>query len=444
MSGVEIITFGCRLNAYESELIARRAEGAGLGNAVIVNTCAVTAEAERQARQAIRKARRARPRARLIVTGCAAQIAPEKWAAMPEVDRVLGNAEKLDARFYSRSPLGGEGKGARGEDAFGHEKIRVNDIFAARETAAHLVGGFEGQARAFVQVQNGCDHRCTFCIIPHGRGNSRSVPLGPIVAQTRALVAAGYKELVLTGVDVTSYGADLPGRPSLGAMVERLLRAVPDLPRLRLTSLDPAEIDETLWRLIADEPRLMPHLHLSLQAGDDLVLKRMKRRHLRADAIAICARARRLRPGIALGADLIAGFPTETDSMFANTLRLVDECALPFLHVFPYSARAGTPAARMPQVPAPVRRERAAQLRAAGGAARARFFAHQIGRMASVLVEQPGRGRTEHYAPISVPPALPAGQVFRLRVGGATAEQLIADSLAAPDILAQAAPLPSA
>jgi threonylcarbamoyladenosine tRNA methylthiotransferase MtaB len=282
-----------------------------------------------------------------------------------------------------------------GSDPFGHEKIRVNDIFAARETAAHLAGGFEGRARAFVQVQNGCDHRCTFCIIPYGRGNSRSVPLGPIVEQVRALVAAGYNEIVLTGVDVTAYGADLPGRPTLGEMAARVLKAVPDLPRLRMTSLDPVEIDEALWRLVAEEERLMPHLHLSLQAGDDLVLKRMKRRHLRQDAIAVCARARRLRPGIALGADLIAGFPSESEAMFADTLALVAECDLAYLHVFPYSARTGTPAARMPQIPVPVRRERAARLRAAGAAALGRFLAGQVGTTAAALVERPLSGPTE-------------------------------------------------
>jgi len=447
--GVEVITFGCRLNAYESELIAAKAKAAGLADAVIVNTCAVTAEAERQARQAIRKARRARPGAKLIVTGCAAQIAPAKWAAMAEVDDVIGNVEKLEEQTYSPSPLGGEGSGVRGrplhargavpsppaplpqgergEDAFGHEKIRVNDIFAARETAAHLVGGFEGRARAFAQVQNGCDHRCTFCIIPYGRGNSRSVALGPIVEQVCALVASGYSEIVLTGVDITSYGADLPGKPSLGDMVARLLKAVPALPRLRLTSLDPVEIDETLWRLIAEEPRLMPHLHLSLQAGDDLVLKRMKRRHLRADAIAVTERARRLRPGIAFGADLIAGFPTESEAMFANTLALVTECDLTYLHVFPYSAREGTPAAKMPQVPVPLRRERARRLRAAGDAALARFLAALRGREVAARVETPGRGRTEHYAPIALPRCAAPGTIARLRVSDSTGDMLIAE-----------------
>jgi threonylcarbamoyladenosine tRNA methylthiotransferase MtaB len=467
--GVEVITFGCRLNAYESELIAAKAKAAGLADAVIVNTCAVTAEAERQARQAIRKARRARPDAKLIVTGCAAQIAPEKWAAMAEVDGVIGNVEKLEAKSYSPSPWGegaeGEGNdlryskspahehaakelnglgqsfacedtpphllpprpGAKGKDDYGHERIRVNNIFAAHVTASHLVGGFEGRARAFVQVQNGCDHRCTFCIIPYGRGNSRSVPLGPIVEQVRALVAAGYAEIVLTGVDITSYGADLPGTPGLGEITARLLKAVPELPRLRLTSLDPIEIDDALWRLIADEPRLMPHLHLSLQAGDDLVLKRMKRRHARADAIAVTERARRLRPGIAFGADLIAGFPTESEAMFANTLALVEDCDLTYLHVFPYSAREGTPAAKMPQVPVPARRERAARLRAAGDAALARFLARQIGSEVSALVETPGRGRTEHYAPVALPLSCAPGAIARVRVTGSTGDMLVAE-----------------
>mgnify|MGYP001310507599 CR=1 FL=1 len=427
-NGVEVITFGCRLNAYESELIAAKARAAGLADAVIVNTCAVTAEAERQARQAIRKARRTRPGAKLIVTGCAAQIAPEKWAAMAEVDDVIGNGEKLEQKSYA--PLAGRGPApAAGDDVYGHEKIRVNDIFAARETASHLLGGFEGRARALVQVQNGCDHRCTFCIIPFGRGNSRSVPIGPIAEQVRALVAGGYNEIVLTGVDITSYGADLPGKPSLGEMTARLLKAVPELPRLRLTSLDPVEIDDTLWRLIAEEPRLMPHLHLSLQAGDDLVLKRMKRRHSRADAVAVTERARRLRPGIALGADLIAGFPTESEAMFANTLALVADCGLTYLHVFPYSAREGTPAAKMPQVPVPARRERAARLRVAGDAALARFLARQAGRDAAALVETPGRGRTEHYAPIALPLAHPPGAIANVRVAGSARDMLVAEGV---------------
>jgi threonylcarbamoyladenosine tRNA methylthiotransferase MtaB len=424
----EIVTFGCRLNAYESEQIGRHARAAGLADAVIVNTCAVTAEAERQARQAIRKARRARPGARIVVTGCAAQIAPEKWAAMAEVDAVLGNAEKLEAESYARLA----GRAGETADAFGHEKIRVNDIFAARETAAHLAGGFDGRARAFVQVQNGCDHRCTFCIIPYGRGNSRSVPPGPVVAETRALVEAGFAEIVLTGVDLTAYGADLPGKPTLGALARRLLDAVPGLARLRLSSLDPVEIDDDLWRLVAEEPRLCPHLHLSIQAGNDLILKRMKRRHTRADALAAARRARELRPGIALGADLIAGFPTESDAAFADTRALVDEAGLAYLHVFPYSARAGTPAARMPQLPVAVRRARAEALRQAGAAALARFLAGKAGTRATALVERDGRGRTEHYAPIRLSPGLAPGRLVETDVIGATATELIGAGAAGP------------
>jgi threonylcarbamoyladenosine tRNA methylthiotransferase MtaB len=420
----EIVTFGCRLNAYESEQIGRHARAAGLTDAVIVNTCAVTAEAERQARQAIRRARRQRPGARIVVTGCAAQVAPAKWAAMEEVDAVLGNAEKLEPRSYAR--LAGAASAATGDsDAFGHEKVRVNDIFAARETADHLVGGFDGRARAFVQVQNGCDHRCTFCIIPYGRGNSRSVPPGPVVAEARALVAAGFAEIVLTGVDLTAYGADLPGKPTLGALARRLLDAVPGLPRLRLSSLDPVEIDDDLWRLVAEEPRLAPHLHLSIQAGNDLILKRMKRRHTRADAIAAARRARELRPGIALGADLIAGFPTESDAAFADSLALVDEAGLAYLHVFPYSAREGTPAARMPQLPAALRRARAAALRRAGAAALARFLAGKVGTRVAALVERDGLGRTEHYAPIRLPSGPAPGRIADIDVVDATATELV-------------------
>jgi threonylcarbamoyladenosine tRNA methylthiotransferase MtaB len=403
---VEILTFGCRLNTYESEVM--RGHAAALTDTIIVNTCAVTAEAERQARQAIRRAHRENPGARIVVTGCAAQIAPESWSSLPGVTRVLGNAEKLQPESWA--PDAGSA---------------VSDIMAARETAAHLVTEFAGRARAFVQVQQGCDHRCTFCIIPFGRGPSRSVPVGAIVQQVRTLVEAGYAEVVLTGVDITSYGPDLPGTPTLGQMVRRLLALVPELPRLRLSSLDPNEIDPDLWRLIAGEPRLMPHLHLSIQAGSDLVLKRMKRRHLRADALAAIARARELRPGIAIGADLIAGFPTETEALFADTLALVEEADIPFLHVFPYSERPGTPAARMPAVPVPVRRERAARLRAAGQRGAVRFFASQIGQDVSVLAETDGTGHTEHFAPVRV--AATAGQMLRARVVGADAGGLLAE-----------------
>jgi threonylcarbamoyladenosine tRNA methylthiotransferase MtaB len=420
MSGPEIITFGCRLNSFESEIIRDHAKAAGLDDLVVVHTCAVTAEAERQARQAIRRARRARPHARIVVTGCSAQIRPEAYATMAEVDQVVGNHDKLEPRLWRELAI--------------RPRVVVRDIMTVRETASHLVDGFDGRARAFVQVQNGCDHRCTFCIIPYGRGNSRSVPLGPIVDQDRALMAADYNEIVLTGVDVTSYGADLPGKPSLGAMTARLLKAMPELKRLRLTSLDPVEIDDDLWRLLGEEPRLMPHLHLSLQAGDDLVLKRMKRRHLRTDAIAVTERARRLRPGIAFGADLIAGFPTETEAMFANTLALVEECGLAYLHVFPYSARTGTQAAKMPQIPVPVRRERAARLRAAGDAALARFLAGQVGREVAALVEQPGRGRTEHYAPIALPLGFAPGSIARVRVAASTGAMLVAHGAAVAEV----------
>ena len=392
---VEVLTFGCRLNTFESEVM--RGHAAGLTDTVIVNTCAVTAEAERQARQAIRRAHRENPNARIVVTGCAAQIAPDRWASLPGVARVLGNAEKLKAESWTAA-----------------SGSAVSDIMAARETAAHLVTEFAGRARAFVQVQQGCDHRCTFCIIPFGRGPSRSVPVGAIVEQARALVASGYREVVLTGVDIASYGGDLPGQPRLGQMARRLLALVPELPRLRLSSLDPAAMDDDLWRLIAEEPRLMPHLHLSLQAGADLVLKRMKRRHLRADAVALIRRARALRPGIAIGADLIAGFPTETDALFADTLALVQDEAIPFLHVFPYSERDGTPAARMPAVPVALRRERAARLREAGAANARAFYQDLIGREADVLAETEQRGHTEHFAPARI--AAAPGKLVRARI----------------------------
>jgi len=405
----EIVTFGCRLNAYESEVM--RDHAAGLDDAIIFNTCAVTAEAERQARQAIRRARRRAPDARIIVTGCAAQIDPARYAAMAEVDQVLGNGEKLDPAAFSRS---------------NNERVRVNDIMAVADTAAHLVSGFEGRARAFVQIQNGCDHRCTFCIIPYGRGNSRSVPLGEVVAQARQLVDAGYNEIVLTGVDLTSYGGDLPSRPSLGQMTRRLLAQAPDLKRLRLSSIDVAEVDDDLMDLIAHEPRLMPHLHLSLQAGDDMVLKRMKRRHTYADALAFCETVRALRPDIAFGADFIAGFPTEDEAMFQRSLDLVTEAGIALLHVFPYSGRAGTPAARMPQVPKALRKERAARLRAAGDEALARYLAGLIGNRIEVLMEQGAHGRSEHYARVRLDHERPAGSLVDATVSGAGDGMLIA------------------
>ncbi len=406
---VEILTFGCRLNAYESEVM--RGHAAALTDTVIVNTCAVTGEAERQARQAIRRVARERPGARIVVTGCAAQIDPAAWAALPNVARVLGNEDKLRAESWV--------PGAPGI---------VTDIMAARDTAPHLVTEFAGRARAFVQVQQGCDHRCTFCIIPFGRGPNRSVPIGAIVDQVRALVAAGYQEIVLTGVDIASYGAGLPGQPSLGQMARRMLALVPELPRLRLSSIDPAAIDDDLWRLLAEEPRLMPHLHLSLQAGSDLILKRMKRRHLAGDARAVIARARALRPGIAIGADLIAGFPTETEAMFAETLAFVTDADLPFLHVFPYSERPGTPAARMPAIPKPARRDRAARLRAAGQAAAARFYAHQQGRVVSLLTETGQTGHSEHFAPVRLSAPIAAGRLIPARVTGMTGDGLLAEA----------------
>lgn len=390
----ELLTFGCRLNTYESEVMRTHAKNAGLDGAIIVNTCAVTKEAERQARQAIRKARKTNPDARIIVTGCAAQINPQSFADMPEVNQVIGNDLKLKPETWGLPP---------------DEKIIVNDIMAVKETASHLVDGFEGHTRAFLQVQNGCDHRCTFCIIPYGRGNSRSVPIGAIVDQVRHLVGAGYHEIVFTGVDVTSYGPDLPGKPTLGQMIRRVLALVPDLPRVRLSSLDPVEIDDDLWHLIEHEPRLMPHLHLSLQAGDDMILKRMKRRHLRQDVIDVCNRARALRPDIAFGADIIAGFPTETDAMFENTLKIVEECDLTFLHVFPYSEREGTPAAKMPSVPLQTRKDRAALLRGAGEAQMQKFMQAQIGKTAQAIIEKNGIGRTEHFAEVKLDRILEAG-----------------------------------
>lgn len=392
MSGAEVINFGCRLNQYEAELMRARANEAGLKNAVIINSCAVTAEATRQARQAVRKARREQPLARIIVTGCAAQTEPHIFAAMPEVDLVLGNMEKLQTASYATP-------GRRNDfGAADSERVRVNDIMSVRETAGHLIEGLEGRARAFVQIQNGCDHRCSFCIIPFGRGNSRSVPAGEVVEQIRRLAANGYHEVVLTGVDITSYGADLPGRVSLGRLVLQILKHAPGLARLRLSSLDVIELDETLFEAIREEERLMPHLHLSLQSGDDMILKRMKRRHLRKDAIALCDRLRGARPDMVLGADLIAGFPTETDAMHQNSLRLIEECGLTYLHVFPYSARAGTPAARMPQVPGAVRKQRAAQLRDAGAQALQRHLQRLNGTRQLILMETATRGRTGCYA----------------------------------------------
>ncbi len=412
---VDITTFGCRLNTYESEVMRKRAGEAGLQDAILVNTCAVTAEAVRQARQAIRKARRDNPGRTIIVTGCAAQTEPETFAAMEEVDLVLGNEEKLTADAYRLPDFG----------ITESEKVRVNDIMSVRETAPQFVEAIEGRTRAFVQVQNGCDHRCTFCIIPYGRGNSRSVPMGAVVDQVRALVENGYREIVLTGVDITSYGADLPGTPRLGTLLRAVLRHVPALDRLRLSSIDSIEADDDLMRAIAEEERLMPHLHLSLQSGDDMILKRMKRRHLRDDAIRFCAEARRLRPDMVFGADLIAGFPTETDAMFERSLAIVDECGLAHLHVFPFSPRRGTPAARMPQLDRAIVKERAARLREKGEAARLEAYRADIGRTRSVLVERPGHGHTEHFAPVEIA-AEDAGAIVAAEIVSASPRGLTA------------------
>ena len=419
MSAPVFATFGCRLNAYETQAMTDLAGQAGLSNAVIVNTCAVTAEAVRQARQRIRKLRREHPRARLIVTGCAAQTEPQTFAAMPEVDQVIGNLEKMRAGTWEQI--------ASGPDFVGpSEAVMVDDIMSATETAGHLIDGFGTRARAYVQVQNGCDHRCTFCIIPYGRGNSRSVPAGVVVEQIGRLVGRGFNEVVLTGVDLTSWGADMPGRPPLGDLVQRILRLVPELPRLRISSIDSIEADPALIDAIASEPRLMPHLHLSLQSGDDLILKRMKRRHNRADAIRFCQEIRARRPEMVFGADLIAGFPTETEAMFENSLRLIEDCGLTWLHVFPYSARQGTPAARMPQVPKAVRKERAARLRAAGEARVADYLAAQIGLTREVLMERPRMGRTEGFAEVAFASEQPVGAIVPARISDVAETRLMA------------------
>jgi len=413
-------TLGCRLNAYETEAMKELVAEAGLENALIVNTCAVTSEAVRKARQEIRRLRRENPEARIVVTGCAAQTEPDRFAGMDEVDLVIGNAEKMRPETWAGI--------AKGPDFIGEtEKVMVDDIMSVRETAGHLIDGFGTRSRAFVQVQNGCDHRCTFCIIPFGRGNSRSVPAGVLVEQIRRLVGAGYNEVVLTGVDLTSWGADLPGAPRLGDLVTRILRLVPELPRLRISSIDSIEADDALMRAIAGEERLMPHLHLSLQAGDDMILKRMKRRHSRADAIRFCEEARRLRPDMTFGADIIAGFPTETEEMFANSLRLVEECDLTWLHVFPYSPRPGTPAARMPQVEGGAIRDRAARLRALGEAQVARHLAAQAGRSHRILMESPRMGRTEQFTEVDFGSDQPEGQIVTATISGRSDTRLRAD-----------------
>lgn len=398
MSGVEVITFGCRLNTYESEVMRAEAEKAGLNNAVLVNTCAVTGEAVRQARQAIRRARRDNPHARIIVTGCAAQTEKQTFADMPEVDAVFGNEEKLKSASYRALPDFG---------VSAQEKLRVNDIMSIKATAPQMIKHIDGHVRAFIQVQNGCDHRCTFCVIPYGRGNSRSVPMGAVVDQARKLAEGGYREIVLTGVDATSYGADLPGEPSLGYLAKTLLKQVPEILRLRLSSIDSIEADRHLMDLIADEPRFMPHLHLSLQHGDDMILKRMKRRHMRSDAIRFCQDVRALRPDIAFSADMIAGFPTETEDMFENAASLAEECALAGLHVFPYSPRPGTPAARMPQLDRGVIKERAARLRQRGDVLRQAHLDAMVGRRQTILVENNGFAHTDNFTLVAAPRLAP-------------------------------------
>lgn len=428
MSGPDIITMGCRLNIAESEAIRDMAQGQD--DLIIVNSCAVTAEAVRQTRQAIRRARRERPDARILVTGCAAQTEPETFAAMAEVDGVIGNREKMEAgsyitaRKHASTTLDTNG-------AWAAPDVRVSDIMAVRETAPHMASAFADHARAFLEVQNGCDHRCTFCIIPYGRGNSRSVPAGAVVEKAKQLADAGYSEIVLTGVDVTSYGPDLPGSPSLGLLIERILKGVPDLRRLRLSSIDSVEIDERLFDLIAHEPRMMPHLHLSLQAGDDMILKRMKRRHMRADAIAIVERVKAARPDISIGADIIAGFPTEDEAMFENSLKLIEQCDIVHGHIFPYSPRAGTPAARMPQVDRPTIKARAARLRDACAARRNDWLRSLIGTTQSVLVERSGMtGHAENFAPVRFATGQAPSSIVRATITGLEKDTLIAQEAA--------------
>ena len=406
----EVITFGCRLNSYESEIIRNNLAKSHLTNAVVINTCAVTKEAEKQARQVIRKIKRQDPSKTIIVTGCAAQNTPEMFASMSEVSKVLGNEEKLSNSNYF----------------IGEKRIAVNDIMSVKETANHLITSFEGKARAFIQVQNGCDHRCTFCMIPYGRGNSRSVPIGVIAQQIRLLLAENYQEIVFTGVDVTAYGADLPGKPSFAQMIRRIFSLIPNLQRLRLSSIDVAEIDDELFDLFAHNPKVMPHFHISLQAGDNMILKRMKRRHNREQVVEFCNKLRILRPEVSFGADIIAGFPTETDEMFENTRRLISEAGLQYLHVFPYSEREGTPAARMPQVPKQIRKERAAILRAEGIKELHKFFARNVGKDVNVLVEKNNMAHTENFIPVKLDGEYGMGQIIKATLYSFEAEHMIA------------------
>ena len=417
-TGVKVVTFGCRLNTYESEVMREHAKKAGLDNTIIVNTCAVTAEAERQARQSIRKLRRENPDAKIVVTGCAAQVHTDDFAQMNEVDKVVGNDEKMQAKTYEdfASPFIGH-----------NQKVIVNDIMDVCEVASHMVSAFDGHTRAFIQVQNGCNHRCTFCIIPYGRGNSRSVAMGEIVAQVRKLVKQGYQEVVLTGVDISSYGEDLPGSPTLGQMVRRVLNLVPDLPRLRISSIDCIEIDEDLFKVIASEPRLMPHMHLSLQSGDTMILKRMARRHSRQDIIALVHRLRACRPDIAIGADIIAGFPTETDEMFQNTLDIIQQCGIVWVHAFPYSERKGTPAERIPkQVPMSLRKKRAKQLRELSATMQSDFLQSLVGTTQSVLVEKNTQGYAPNYAPVKIQgDSIPEGEIHDIYIVGTDGKRLL-------------------
>ena len=406
----EVITFGCRLNSYESEIIRNNLAKSHLTNAVVINTCAVTKESEKQARQVIRKIKRQDPSKTIIVTGCAAQNTPEMFASMSEVSKVLGNEEKLSSSNYF----------------IGEKRIAVNDIMSVKETANHLITSFEGKARAFIQVQNGCDHRCTFCMIPYGRGNSRSVPIGVIAQQIRLLLAENYQEIVFTGVDVTAYGADLPGKPSFAQMIRRIFSLIPNLQRLRLSSIDVAEIDDELFDLFAHNPKVMPHFHISLQAGDNMILKRMKRRHNREQVVEFCNKLRILRPEVSFGADIIAGFPTETDEMFENTRRLISEAGLQYLHVFPYSEREGTPAARMPQVPKQIRKERAAILRAEGIKELHKFFARNVGKDVNVLVEKNNMAHTENFIPVKLDGEYGMGQIIKAKLYSVEAEHMIA------------------
>ena len=419
----KVVTFGCRLNTYESEVIKTHAESAGLENTLIFNTCAVTAEATRQAKQSIRRARRNNPEANIIVTGCAAQIDPAQFSDMDEVDQILGNEEKLSAKSYQDFGISKT------------ERVAVNDIMSVKETAPHLIDGYQERSRAFVQVQNGCDHRCTFCIIPYGRGNSRSVPAGEVVSQIQRLVDNGYQEVIITGVDITSYGPDLPGSPTLGSLCQNILKHVPDLKRLRLSSIDSIETDEALFDIITGDKRMMPHLHLSLQAGDNMILKRMKRRHTREDSIEFCQAIRKARPDVVFGADIIAGFPTETEEMFENSLRLVDDCDLTYLHVFPYSERDGTPAAKMPQMPKQIRKDRAARLRALGEKKVDQLFKSQIGKDVEILIEKSIAdentviGHTEHFAPAKIINGGQVGHIAKARVSGYQDGILIAERM---------------